>query len=64
MLPGWEGQIRDLPQHRLLTRVPEQYEVELRVYFGRQDPTAEMLERAQAQLDRLELPQWGPWELE
>jgi hypothetical protein len=64
VLPGWEGQIRDLPQHRLWTRVPGQYEVEIRVYFGRPDPTEEMLEGAQGQLDLLVLPQWGPWELE
>jgi hypothetical protein len=61
--PGWEGQVRDLPQYRLWTRVEGQYEVDLRVYFGRADPTGDMRERAQAALDRLELPDWGPWEL-
>ncbi len=41
-----------------------QYDVDLRVYFGRRDPTDEMLVRAQEELDRLGLPDWGPWELE
>ena len=64
MLPAWEGQVRDLPEYRLWTRVEGQYDVDLRVYFGRPDPGGEMLAEAQAELDRLELPDWGTWELE
>jgi hypothetical protein len=61
--PGWEGQVRDIPEYRLWTRVPDRYEVDVRVYFGRPDPTPEMLERAQEELNGLRLPDWGPWEL-
>jgi hypothetical protein len=32
--------------------------------FGRPDPTAAMRKEAQAMLDGLDLPDWGPWELE
>jgi hypothetical protein len=64
VLPGWEGQVRDLPEYRLWTRIPAQYDVDLRVYFGQAEPTVETLDRAQDELDRLELPDWGPWELE
>lgn len=61
VLPIWEGQVRDIPEYRIWTQVRGQYEVDLRVYFGRPDPTAEMLASAQAMLDLLELPDWGPW---
>jgi hypothetical protein len=64
VLPGWEGQVRDLPEYRLWTRVDGQYDVDLRVYFGRPRPTRETLARAQEELDRLDLPEWGAWELE
>jgi hypothetical protein len=55
--------VGNLSEHRLWTRVERQYDVDLRVYFGRPDPTGEMLARAQAELDRLVLPDWGAWEL-
>jgi hypothetical protein len=60
--PGWEGQIRGLPEYLLLATVRSQYNVDLRVYFGRPDPTEAMLAAAQSMLDGLELPDWGPWE--
>jgi hypothetical protein len=60
--PGWEGQVRDLPEYVLWGRVGRQYQVDLRGYFGRPDPTEAMLAEAQAMLDGLELPDWGPWE--
>lgn len=41
-----------------------EYRIDLRVSFGRPDPTAEMRAEAQAMLDGLVLPEWGPWELE
>lgn len=61
---GWEGQVRDLPQYVLWGTVQYQYQVDLRVYFGRPDPTKAMLAEVQAMLDGLELPEWGPWETE
>jgi hypothetical protein len=61
---GWEGQVRDLPEYVLWATVPEQYQVDLRLYFGRPDPTETMRAEAQAVLDGLELPDWGPWEIE
>lgn len=61
---GWEGQVRDLPEYVLWGIVRRQYQVDLRVYFGRPDPTKAMLSEAQAMLDGLELPDWGPWETE
>jgi len=59
---GWEGQLRDLPEYLLLATVRGQYDVDLRVYFGRPDPTEAMRAEAQAMFDGLELPDWGPWE--
>jgi hypothetical protein len=59
---GWEGQIRDLPAYVLWGTARGQYQLDLRVYFGRPDPTEAMLAEAQAMLDGLELPDWGPWE--
>jgi len=59
---AWEGQVRDVPEYVLWATVGRQYQVDLRVYFGRPDPTTAMLAEAQAMLDGLELPDWGPWE--
>ena len=56
---------RELPAPwAMAVRVEGQYDVDLRVYFGQPDPGGEMLAEAQAELDRLELPDWGTWELE
>lgn len=60
----WQGQVRDLPEYRLWGTVEEDTHLDLRIYFGRPDPTRTMLAAAQAMLDGLELPDWGPWELE
>jgi hypothetical protein len=60
--PGWEGQVRGLPEYLLPGTVRAQYNVDLRVYFGRPEPTEAMLAAAQGMLDTLELPDWGPWE--
>jgi hypothetical protein len=62
--PGWEGQVRGLPQYVLRGTVRGEYRVDIHVYFGRPEPTAAMLAEAQAMLDGLQLPEWGPWELE
>jgi hypothetical protein len=56
--------VRDLPEYVLWGTVRRQYQVDVRVYFGRQDPTKTMLDEAQAMLDGLKLPDWGPWETE
>ncbi len=41
--------------------VPRQYRVEIWVMYGRRNPTRTQRTRAQAQLDRLELPTWPRW---
>jgi hypothetical protein len=61
---GWEGQIREISLYRLFGRVGQQYDLDLWVFFGDGEPTREQRERAQATLDRLELPTWGSWELD
>jgi hypothetical protein len=60
----WEGQVGDVPEYELVRRVPGQYELNVRIYFGRGDPSAEMRDAAEAALERLRLPDWGPWELQ
>ncbi len=37
------------------------YNVTVWALFGREQPTQEQLDRAQAELDRLELPEWPDW---
>lgn len=60
----WEGQLRDIPEYRLWAAVRDQYQVDLRVYFGQEHPTEAMLAEADAVLRALRFPDWGPWELE
>lgn len=60
---AWEGQVGDVPEYVLWKRLPGRYQVDVRVYFGRPDPTAVTRAEAQAMLDGLELPDWGGWEL-
>jgi hypothetical protein len=60
----WEGQVDDIPEYRLWGTVRRQYRIDLRLYFGRPEPTPAMLDEAQAMLDGLRLPDWGPWELD
>lgn len=63
--PGFEGQPRpDIALYRLYGRVDQQYDVDLWVFFGRGEPSAEQRARAQTMLDRLEFPRWGTWELD
>jgi hypothetical protein len=45
----------------LRSLVPRQYRVEIWVMYGRKRPTREQRAKAQAQLDRLELPTWPRW---
>jgi hypothetical protein len=59
---AWEGQVRDLPEYLLWARVGDQYQLEVRVFFGQSDPAPELLREADAVLAGLRLPEWGPWE--
>jgi hypothetical protein len=61
---GWEGQVRDISLYRLHGLVPGRYHVDAWVFFGDGEPTPEQRARAQAMLDRLDLPDWGRWELD
>jgi len=45
-------------QHRLLYRYGRQYDLDVRVDFGRRNPSAELLRSAQAALNALRLPKW------
>jgi hypothetical protein len=60
----WEGQVRDIPEYRMWATNADQYQVDLRVYFGQEHPTAAMRAEADAVLRGLRWPDWGPWELE
>jgi hypothetical protein len=54
--PTWEAQPSpDMPEYLILARVKEQW-VDVRVYFGRQHPSDDVLRAAQAELDRLDVP--------
>ena len=56
-LPEWEGQPRpEVPLFRMLAVIEQQY-VDVRVFFATQDPPPAQLARAQAQLDRLQIPE-------
>jgi hypothetical protein len=59
---GFEG-VPELPLYRLFGRVGPDMQLELNVFFGG-DPTPAMRAEAEAMLAGLELPDWGPWELE
>jgi hypothetical protein len=61
---GWEGQVGNIALYRLWGWVGDQYNVDLWLFYGRREPTAEQLELAQGALDRLDLPDWGSWELD
>ncbi len=53
---AWETQPnRDVPEYLLLQRV-NGFDVDVRVYFGSQQPTTSSVAEAQAELDRLMLP--------
>ena len=61
------------PPHETLAALPTEtgprsfrgrhsnYNVTVRALFGREQPTQEQLDRAQAEIDRLELPEWPDW---
>jgi hypothetical protein len=61
---GWEGQVREISLYRLWGWAREQYNVDLWIFYGRREPTAEQRALAQGALDRLDLPDWGSWELD
>jgi hypothetical protein len=54
--PVWEGQPDpDIPEYLLLSRVKQQW-VDVRVFFGTQQPSQSLLEEAQAGLEQLNIP--------
>jgi hypothetical protein len=53
---AWEGQPAANVQQRLKWGVINGWDMDIRVYFATQHPDKKMLERAQAQLDRIVLP--------
>lgn len=53
---GWEGQPATNVQQRLRWGVIDGWDMDVRVYFATQHPHAQLLRKAQAQLDRLVLP--------
>ena len=59
---GWEGQVRNLPEYVLWAATGDRYFVDLRVYFGRAQPTAAMLAEADAVISSIRFPDWGAWE--
>lgn len=61
---GCPGKACKVPEYLLVAAYGARYRVEIRVYFGRLDPTDSMLAEADAMLAGLEFPDWGPWELE
>jgi hypothetical protein len=62
---SWEGQVdAAVPEYVLWGTIADRQRIDLRVYFGRQDPTKRMLAEAQGMLDGIALPDWGPWETE
>jgi hypothetical protein len=56
----WEGQVGEIPLYGIGGRAPGQsYEVQISVLFGRNHPTSDQLAAADAELARLELPDWS-----
>lgn len=53
---GWEGQPAANIQQRLRWATVAGWHLDVRVYFGTQDPTKATLAKAQAELNRLTLP--------
>jgi hypothetical protein len=54
---GWEGQPKvSVPQYVLITST-RGHLLDVRVFFGTQDPGSDLLDRAQAELTSL---RWGP----
>jgi hypothetical protein len=57
---SWEGQIDDVPLFSIAGRAPDQeYNVDITVFFGRPHPTRSQIARANAELERLRLPDWS-----
>jgi hypothetical protein len=55
---SFEGVPDDRATYRILARAPDRFDVTLWVFFGRANPDSAQLARAQAELDRLRLPDW------
>jgi hypothetical protein len=52
----FEGVRPDRATYQILAHVPDRYDVTLWIFFGRPHPTNEQLTSAQAEIDRLRLP--------
>jgi hypothetical protein len=55
---SFEGVPDDRATYRILAHVPDRFDVTLWVFFGAPRPSSAQLARAQAELDRLQLPDW------
>ena len=56
----WEGQIGKIPLYHIGGRVPGQrYDVDIAVFFGRLHPTPGQIAVADAELVRLQTPEWS-----
>jgi hypothetical protein len=56
----WEGQIGKIPLYHIGGRVPGQrYDVGIAVFFGRLHPTPDQVAAADAELARLDTPDWS-----
>lgn len=53
---AWEGQPAPRVQQRLKWGVTNGWDMEVRVYFGTQHPDKQLIQKAQAQIDRIVLP--------
>jgi hypothetical protein len=56
----WEGQVAENVPEYLFWRTVDGWQLEVRVFFGTLDPSADILATAQAQLERLRLPEVPP----
>lgn len=60
----WQGQVGDISEYVLSGTVGDRQRIDVRVYFGRRDPTDAMRAEAERMLAGLHLPDWGAWETE
>jgi hypothetical protein len=56
----WEGQVAENVPEYLFWRTVDGWQLEVRVFFGTLDPSADVLATAQSQLERLRLPEVPP----
>jgi hypothetical protein len=54
----WEGQVADNVPEYVLWRTVDRMRLDVRVYFGTQTPSDEVMTRAQSMLSSMSLPEW------